>query len=165
MHVARTALKAIDDERQTFKHRLGTENRFLSLAELSAHICLSKQEILQLVEAGDLPKPHKRGRAQPKWRWEEVEGVISNGWEDRFRVYFLEAMEFIKIGTTTSIAQRIEDIQSGLPCAAMLLHDEPGHYDLETDLHRRFAHLRVKGEWFRKEPELLDFIRTLKERK
>jgi hypothetical protein len=27
-------------------------------------------------------------------------------------------------------------------------------------LHRRFRHLRVLGEWFRPEPELLDFIQA-----
>lgn len=34
---------------------------------------------------------------------------------------------------------------------------------LEQQLHEKFAALRVRGEWFRAEPELLAYIESLKQ--
>ena len=38
----------------------------------------------------------------------------------------------------------------------MILADKPEK--LEAELHQRFNALRIRGEWFRPEPELLSFI-------
>lgn len=73
------------------------------------------------------------------------------------KVYFLRFGDRVKIGYTGNLAQRLR----ALP------HDEllgtiPGDESTEWDLHERFAHLRIKGEWFRAEPELLEFIASAK---
>lgn len=70
-------------------------------------------------------------------------------------VYLLRSGEFFKIGWTNTLLRRIEDLQTGLPEVAELVHairtaDPRG---IEALWHRRFAARRVKGEWFRLTPE------------
>lgn len=70
-------------------------------------------------------------------------------------VYLLRAGEFFKIGWTNTLVKRIEDLQSGLPEVAELVHviRTPDGRGTEALWHRRFAARRVKGEWFRLTPE------------
>ncbi len=74
-------------------------------------------------------------------------------------VYFVHAASGpIKIGSTVDVATRLLELQ--------VSHWEKlsvvGVCHLkEHEVHDRFGHLRIRGEWFRAEPELLDFIATL----
>ncbi len=68
-------------------------------------------------------------------------------------IYFARLSDLIKIGFTTNLAERMKDI----PHEA-LLGTKPGTMEDERRCHAAFNHLRVKGEWFRAEPELLAFI-------
>ena len=45
-----------------------------------------------------------------------------------------------------------------IPTKQELLGLMLGEEVLERELHARFGHLRLRGEWFRGAPELLDFI-------
>jgi len=78
-------------------------------------------------------------------------------------VYFLRDRDRIKIGYTNNLDKRISDLerrfQVGLDCLATT----PGGADKEQRLHRRFDHLRERGEWFRAAPELLDYIDSLEQ--
>lgn len=135
---------------------------YMNLSQLAMHTCLDESTILELVASNEFPRPKKRGQ-QHMWRWCDVEAAIDGTRDDRFRVYFIEAQGFIKIGFTSNLPQRIQAIRSGIPYGeTILLHDIPGDFDLEVDMHRKFSHLRERGEWFRKEPELLDFIAAIK---
>jgi hypothetical protein len=49
-------------------------------------------------------------------------------------------------------------MQIECPVTLTLLHFEPGTLDRERELYRRFSALRVRGEWFRPAPELVEFI-------
>jgi ribosomal protein S27AE len=70
-------------------------------------------------------------------------------------VYYIRFGDRIKIGTTTSLNSRL----ASLPHDEILLV-EPGSYDLERHLHRRFNRYLVAGrEWFEAAPELLQFIK------
>lgn len=84
-------------------------------------------------------------------------------------VYMMQSSDngLIKIGITQS-EQRLRSLQSQSPstlrCLAFLhIPYGPGrlkattHRDIEWLAHRRFAHDRVRGEWFRPSQELLDF--------
>lgn len=71
-------------------------------------------------------------------------------------VYYLRFCCLVKIGTTTSIADRLKVIPHH-----ELLATEPGSYDLERERHQQFAHLRDVGEWFQAGPDLHAHIRTL----
>jgi hypothetical protein len=74
-------------------------------------------------------------------------------------VYFVRMGDLIKIGTTTNLHSRISSLSLTM---SHVLATERGSYSREGDLHRRFASLREHGEWFRAEPELLDYIKSLK---
>lgn len=79
------------------------------------------------------------------------------------RVYFIEAMTtptIIKIGFSCCVQKRLQDLRVASPVGLRLLASIRGGAAKETDMHRRFAHLRVDGEWFRAAPELLAFIRS-----
>lgn len=77
-------------------------------------------------------------------------------------VYFLTAGPFIKIGKTSGDpSARIRDLQTGCPYRIELAAFLPGGLEQEFSLHRRFAHLRTSGEWFRKEGALAEFVDSL----
>lgn len=78
------------------------------------------------------------------------------------RVYFVQAGDGgnIKIGVSGNPETRVAGLQTGSDEPLRILATIPGGRAVEKELHRRFAALRVKGEWFRPEQELLDLIRT-----
>lgn len=83
------------------------------------------------------------------------------------QVYFATDGEAIKIGFSGAPSLRLQDLQSANHRQLRLLKTIEGNQDTETALHQRFSHLHIRGEWFRSDPELLDFIngpgpRTLK---
>jgi hypothetical protein len=76
-------------------------------------------------------------------------------------VYFLRsgASGPIKIGFTGNTPMaRLSALQTGNPEPLRLLAAIPGVREDEQRLHERFAHIRIGGEWFRAEPDLLAFI-------
>lgn len=80
-------------------------------------------------------------------------------------VYFLQhdVAGPIKIGGAFNIDQRIRLLQTGNPCALTLRGYMPVErsgdmYTVERAHHQRFWYLRLTGEWFRAEPDLLQFI-------
>ena len=79
-------------------------------------------------------------------------------------VYFIRAGEsqMVKIGIAADPKQRMNDLQVGNHERLALI----GKFKTGTDpwqeernLHRRFAHLALHGEWFRLGPEIESFIR------
>lgn len=76
-------------------------------------------------------------------------------------VYFIQPVGggLIKIGVSNSPISRLEALQVGCPVDLKIIglipDAEPG---TEAALHARFAHARVRGEWFEPVPELLRFI-------
>lgn len=75
-------------------------------------------------------------------------------------VYFVEAegMGLVKIGTSSDMHLRLCSIRSHSPAPIRFLKAIAGDAALEAALHNRFSRLRVRGEWFRAEPELMAFI-------
>lgn len=72
-------------------------------------------------------------------------------------VYFARVGELIKIGWSTDVEHRMYALG-----ADALLHAQPGTKHDEKALHAMFNHLLVKGrEWFRPDPELLNYISGL----
>ena len=82
-------------------------------------------------------------------------------------VYFILNSESnaIKIGRARDIEKRLRSLQTASPVELELLRtiqveSESQAQVLERKLHVRFEHLRLKGEWFKAEPELLSYIAT-----
>ena len=74
-------------------------------------------------------------------------------------VYFVQANDgHIKIGLARDVQKRLASLQTAHAHELVLLVAIEGTFRLEQSLHRKFAHLRLRGEWFRPEPELLELI-------
>jgi hypothetical protein len=63
----------------------------------------------------------------------------------------------IKIGFSKDPKRRAGEISG-----AELLAKEPGGAGREGELHLRFQHLRVGGEWFEPGPDLIAYINALR---
>lgn len=81
------------------------------------------------------------------------------------RVYFIQSGHAgpIKIGYSTNpVQQRLAALQTGHPEPLRVLAEVEGDRSVEADLHQRFRRHRMKGEWFRPDPELIAFIAVLR---
>lgn len=67
----------------------------------------------------------------------------------------------IKIGVTTNVKKRVISLQRDTPHTVKLLATMRGNFQVESLLHRLFAYARIRGEWFRPVPELLEYIESL----
>ena len=80
-------------------------------------------------------------------------------------VYFVQSAGSgsIKIGRTTNLGQRLLTLQaaSGERLSLLAVIETEDHLSVEAGLHRRFANLRLHGEWFRPDVCLLAFIEQL----
>ena len=75
-------------------------------------------------------------------------------------IYFVSDGEYIKIGCTKQdIYSRINSLQTGNARQLICMGNIPGDLEIEKNLHNRFKHLQEKGEWFRKDQELIEYIK------
>jgi hypothetical protein len=75
-------------------------------------------------------------------------------------VYFITAREvgMVKIGCAFNPRSRFNTIQTSSPVEVALEAWVSGSYPEEREFHSRFAHLRVRGEWFKLTPEIEEII-------
>lgn len=75
-------------------------------------------------------------------------------------IYFVENVDsgHIKIGWASDPIRRIADMQTGNPSHLVLLATMEGGESIESSLHERFQCLHYRGEWFRRDRSLYDFI-------
>lgn len=79
----------------------------------------------------------------------------------RLAVYFVAAdgTGLIKIGSSADVPLRLLSLQTSSPVPLRLVATIPEcRAGLEGELHERFAHLHSHGEWYRAEPELMEYI-------
>jgi len=78
-------------------------------------------------------------------------------------VSFVFFQGFVKIGISTDIPNRLNGIHSRHPLPLTVLGVIPlppkMHGAKDRSIHDQFAQLRQQGEWFRAEPELLQYIK------
>lgn len=80
-------------------------------------------------------------------------------------IYFLraEGQGFVKIGYSVDVERRVAALRCGSPYELTVIGVLAGFdEDEEAALHKRFAHLRTRGEWFAEEGELAEFIKSLR---
>lgn len=92
-----------------------------------------------------------------------IKGARGVQWKKdaRYGVYFIQQGKGgpIKIGISTNPHKRLVALQIGSPVQLKLLAVmNTNHPGTEHLLHRRFSHLRMAGEWFEPEQELLEYI-------
>jgi hypothetical protein len=73
-------------------------------------------------------------------------------------IYFIQTGDFIKIGQSLDWKKRIGNIKTASPYESKLLHVELNVLTFEASCHKRFKRLHHRGEWFRADRKLLDFI-------
>ena len=77
-------------------------------------------------------------------------------------IYFFkeDEMNSVKIGISYNVSERLSQIQMCAPqtisCAGVM----PGNLLMESEIHDKFSHLRIHGEWFRLDEELSEFIKN-----
>lgn len=76
--------------------------------------------------------------------------------------YFVRRGDAIKIGHSGNPKQRISDLQICFPEPLEVIAVIPNTIIDEPTAHKKFAHLRLSGEWFQATPDLLDFIKWVK---
>lgn len=76
----------------------------------------------------------------------------------RVGVYVIGYGPYVKIGISLNIDERMAAIQTSAPEKLQLYAIIDGWLAEEKALHRRFAGCRLRGEWFRKEGELEQWI-------
>lgn len=79
------------------------------------------------------------------------------------KVYFIESETagLIKIGRSVNPDSRFNAIRTMSPDKLVLLGYLPEEVATENELHKKFAHLRMHGEWFEAAPELRKAIEKL----
>jgi hypothetical protein len=138
----------------------------MSDAEAGLHRCLRKEHLQRYPERANnhftfayLRVP---GRGFEPWdddkRPTKTEPTPDDDDEDDLQVYFIDNGDFVKIGVTGNIDGRLGALKCASPYDVQVLLTVPGGYDKEQELHERFDHLHHRREWFRKEPDLLQFI-------
>lgn len=76
--------------------------------------------------------------------------------------YFILGPEGIKIGKSKSPNDRMEQLQLAHATELELMLAVPESQISEADAHAKFHHLRLSGEWFQPEQDLLSFIEDLR---
>ena len=82
-------------------------------------------------------------------------------------VYFVQGSDPngpIKIGVGTNPGERLVSLQCGNwdeLCILGISRARGAAHRVEARLHQRFAASRIRGEWFRRTPELIDEICAL----
>lgn len=73
-------------------------------------------------------------------------------------VYFVGSRSHVKIGHARDIGGRARSLQTSHAEPLQLLAWEDGGQKRERELHQQFASYRERGEWFRPEGTLRDYI-------
>ncbi len=105
------------------------------------------RQAFAFVLACERPDLSAAADAAPYW----APDARPTGW-----VYFIRVGDLVKIGYSRNPDRRFYDLQP-----SEILHLEPGTLMDERRCHLAFDHLRVDGELFRPDPDLLTFIGDL----
>mgnify|MGYP000871082522 CR=1 FL=1 len=73
-------------------------------------------------------------------------------------IYFIQHTNFIKIGYTDNIEQRLSALQTSCPIKLKVLAIIEGSLNEEKEYHIRFSKFSSSGEWFKINDELLEHI-------
>lgn len=81
---------------------------------------------------------------------------------DKCKVYFIVCIEqnTVKIGSSKNPKARMAQLQTSHASPLSLAFTTPGGQEEERRLHDKYKAHRLKGEWFRLEGELLQFVQS-----
>ncbi|MDD3814370.1 MAG: GIY-YIG nuclease family protein [Desulfocapsaceae bacterium] len=67
----------------------------------------------------------------------------------------------IKVGTCVALDQRINQLQTGNPRLLQVIKTIPGHTAREAQIRKDLKQFHIRGEWFRAESDVLEYINEL----
>lgn len=142
---------------------LGTDT-FVSPAEFASAAGMHKRTLMKKINRGELPSVlfGKRKVLIPTADLTEahIEDVTAHAGRiattrQTQSVYFIQAESGpIKIGIALDPGERLAGLQISHFEKLTLLAAVEGGIALETELHRRFARFKIRGEWFERCPEI-----------
>jgi hypothetical protein len=71
-----------------------------------------------------------------------------------------KAENFCKIGYSSNPDARLKQLQTGNPYSLDLITSIQGDISLERELHKKFNHLKLQGEWFEYTDEIRDYFKV-----
>jgi len=78
-----------------------------------------------------------------------------------YYLYFIQCGDMVKIGKAIDAKQRMKELQTGNPAPLRLLAAFARKGHLESEYHRRFKHLHIRGEWFQYTEEIRQCIKGM----
>lgn len=119
------------------------------------------RELAEFLEQGipDTPKDPYRLSQE-----ETVEVLSANGPKTKRipnHLYFVRCGPFVKIGIAADVRKRVKDMEMHNPYDLEITHVMLGKRKEEKELHQRFSAYRHKGEWFRYQGELREYVEGL----
>lgn len=79
-------------------------------------------------------------------------------------VYAVVAGPYVKIGVSNDPKKRAGKISADCPLPVTLAGYQEAGFDFEATLHAKFSDLRVKGEWFKMEGPVAEWVAALPDR-
>jgi excisionase family DNA binding protein len=129
--------------------------RGLSRQEAAAYVGVSAPLFDEMVRDGRMPDP-KVVDGLRLWDRAALEDAGLTG-----LIYVVGFADYIKIGYTKNVAQRVASLEGGLPQKLTVHAVMPGSIRKEFALHARFKKHRLNGEWFLREGDLADWVSCL----
>lgn len=105
-------------------------------------------QLLKINLSEKIPKPNSITPEPPQKNKDEL-------------IYFIRKGKTgpIKIGRTSDIENRLKGLQTGSELKLNLIKTIPGNPKLEAYLHEKFKSIRLEGEWFSPDNNLLNLIK------
>lgn len=76
-------------------------------------------------------------------------------------IYFVRTPRAIKVGFAKSLARRLADLQTSNAEELTVLGAIEGNYETEKAILLHLSEYRIRGEWFRDVPPVVDYIQGL----
>jgi len=146
---------------------------FDQAAELLKERDLTREELMQAARSQSLTHI-QRGRRRwtteawiLEWlqarvdAWEAWVAAGREGGVAQTGIYFVVGAEWVKIGYSRSPVARLTHLQQASPYELRIVLVLPGGIEREPEVHARFAEQRERGEWFRLEGALREFLESV----
>jgi hypothetical protein len=124
---------------------------------MSARIGKRAKAALQKELANNPPPPSTPIKCLPILKTVSID-VPPLGPNHHGHVYVIGFADYVKIGWSQNVKRRIFDIQKHAPEKLVLYRLIPAKEIIERNLHRKFEHLRLHGEWFALARSLKDWV-------
>lgn len=79
------------------------------------------------------------------------------------RIYILKSDNYYKIGVAADVDRRVKGLQTGNPHTIECIFSRlvPEAYTVEKHIHKELEVYKVKGEWFKFDDRVLDYIKDM----